>query len=118
MYTGAYHMGCLKFALSLVPSNQILILSAKYGLLRLTDWIEPYNLKMGEKGCVTAEAVRQQALDMGLLDEQVCAIGGRSYTDICRVVWPTASTPLDGVGGMGRQLAWLSRHRGISVPNQ
>jgi len=112
MYTGAYHRACMRYARSIVVPEQIRILSAKYGLLELADEIEPYNLKMGQPGCVTAAKVWQQAQRAGILDATVIALGGRHYTAICRAVWPACFTPLKGVGGMGKQMQWLIRHYG------
>lgn len=111
MYTGPYSRACKAYALSVAPPWQVYILSAKYGLLALTDEIEPYNLRMGQKGCVTAATVRKQAEQRGLLNEDVVALGGTGYTQVCRQVWPSCKTPLASVGGMGKQLAWLKRNK-------
>lgn len=113
MYTGTYHRACLDYARSIAPAEAILILSAKYGLLRLTDWVEPYDLRMGQRGAVTPDVVRAQAIRLGVLDARpVIALGGVDYTGVCRAVWPGCVLPLSGVGGLGRQLQWLRQHRG------
>ena len=44
---------------------------------------------------------------MGILDEEVIALGGRDYTTMCQGVWPNCQVPLDGVGGIGKHLKWL-----------
>ena len=109
MYTGPYHRACRRLALLWAPRDRVLILSARYGLLRLDDWIEPYELRMGRPGCVGEGIVRAQAGRMGLLgSRRVIALGGFSYTNICRQVWPGAAVPLSGVGGIGKQLRWLN----------
>lgn len=111
MYIGPYHRACLTYALTLVPPERVYILSAKYGLLALDERIAPYNLKMGQRGCVTARTVADQAAARGLrAEERVIALGGRAYTDVARAVWSHAETPLDGVGGMGYQMQWLKQH--------
>lgn len=107
MYLGGYHRACQAYARTLVPVTKILILSAKYGLLRLTDEIEPYELRMGQIGCVSPSFVRDQALKMRLLNQEVIALGGRDYTKICKAIWSDCETPLEGVGGIGKQLKWL-----------
>lgn len=112
MYTGSYHRACMRYAWSIARPEQIRILSAKYGLLQLTDVIEPYNLKMGQTGSITTVEVKKQASANGLLSEDVIALGGHLYTNICREVWPRCLTPLASVGGMGKQIQWLARHRG------
>lgn len=113
MYTGPYHRDCLDYARSIASPQEILILSAKYGLLRLTDWVEPYDLRMGEPGAVTADVVREQARSLGVLEEHpVIALGGIEYTRVCRAVWPGCVLPLAGVGGLGHQRRWLRHNRG------
>jgi len=46
MYLGNYFRTCFSLAKKLTTKNNIYILSAKYGLLKLTDVIEPYELKL------------------------------------------------------------------------
>lgn len=50
--------------------NKILIFSAKYGLLGLNDVVEPYTVRLGEEGSVTAEIVSEQARHLSLLPQQ------------------------------------------------
>lgn len=107
MYVGSYHAALRRYAEAI---GKVYILSAKYGLMELSTQIEPYNLRMGDQGCVTTSVILQQATRLGLLECDVIALGGRDYTRICRAVWPTCKTPLDGVGGIGKQLAWLKRN--------
>ncbi len=45
---------------------QVLILSALYGLVTLDTLLYPYDLKMGDQDCVTAETVAIQAEALGL----------------------------------------------------
>lgn len=45
---------------------RILILSAKLGLIEVDQEIEPYELKMGAAGSVTADEVRAQAIALGM----------------------------------------------------
>lgn len=115
LYLGPYHKACMRYALHLMGGDRqrIVILSAKYGLLRLGDWVDSYDLRMGARGSVTAARVLQDARRLGLLGDGrvVVALGGKDYTDVCRQVFgPTrCRTPLDGVGGIGKQLAWMKR---------
>ena len=105
LYTGGYHRACLDYALGLVPATRILILSGKYGLLDLDTVIQPYDVRMGRG--ITPDEIRTQAATRGLLSDHVIALGGRQYTSICRAIWATCETPLEGRGGLGRQLQWL-----------
>lgn len=114
LYLGSYYRACLYYALSLVGREQIFILSAKYGLLALRDVVEPYDLKMGQKGSVTAQQISEQAVLRGVFDEKVICLGGRAYIDVMRQVWKDCVVPLEGVGGIGKQMRWLKQHRGMS----
>ena len=112
LYIGPYFKGCMAYALSKVGPERVFILSAKYGLISPNDRIEPYDLRMGNEGCVTADKVREQAIQRGLLGEEVTALGGDEYIQVVKQVWPNAATPLTGVGGIGYQLQWLKANRG------
>lgn len=109
LYIGSYHKMCQRYARSLVSPDHIFILSAKYGLLRLSQLIAPYSLTLGEPGAITHLQVRQQALDFGILDEDCIAIGGTRYVNLCKMVWKNCKTPLQTnvKGGNGRQLQWM-----------
>lgn len=113
LYTGPYFRACLRYALSLTAPERVFILSAKYGLLALSDEVDAYNLTMGQPGSVTITQVRQQAKERGIDGLPCVAVGGRKYTDFCRAVWRNTKTPLTGVGGNGKQLQWLKQHRGV-----
>lgn len=109
MYVGNYHRACMRYAWTLTTPDHIYILSSKYGLLALTDEIDPYELYMGQQGSITTEQVRKQAQERNLLLERVVALGGRSYTSVCKAIWPACLTPLEGVGGMGAQISWMTQ---------
>ena len=44
----------------------ILVLSALHGLVSLDTVLAPYNVKMGDRGSVTASTVAAQAMDLGI----------------------------------------------------
>lgn len=113
LYTGPYFMANLRYALSIAQRSDVYILSAKYGLLDLAREVEPYNLKMGQPGCVTVTQVCEQAEKLGILQRSpVIGLGGRLYTDIMRTIWPEIKLPLSGIVGIGKQMQWLNNHRG------
>jgi len=113
MYLGTYFKINLRYALSITNREYIFILSAKYGLLGLEDEIEPYNIKMGDPGCVSVDFVLAQARRRDLLGETAICLGGHLYTDVMRQIWCKHVVPLDCVGRMGYQMQWLKRHMGI-----
>lgn len=102
LYTGPYFRSCLATALAIAPHDRVLILSARYGLLALTDPIEPYDLTMGQPGAVTAARIAAQAAGRGLLGVPVTALCSARYAAILSRVWADTATPLAGLG-IGRQ---------------
>jgi hypothetical protein len=110
LYVGSYFRAAWKAARALAgEEGTIRILSAKYGLISPEKTISPYNLRMGDPGCVTSEWVRVQAMADGLLYTQqpglaVIVLAGRAYSRVALDVWPNALTPLADLHGMGYQL--------------
>lgn len=103
-YTGTYHRLGLRAAAALTGPNTTRILSARFGLMTLHRLVEPYNLRLGQPGAITADQLREQAADQGLLDHRnVVLLGGRDYTALAQRVWPHAHTPLAGTKGIGEQ---------------
>ncbi|MFJ9580842.1 DUF6884 domain-containing protein [Streptomyces sp. NPDC101191] len=110
-YTGSYHLALRRAADALTHSGRtgrVLILSALHGLLELQDAIAPYDMRMGDEGSVSGERLRQQAVDLGILDADVTVLGPRAYVEASRTVWPELTAPLAGARGIGDQLARLA----------
>ncbi|WP_435270939.1 DUF6884 domain-containing protein [Streptomyces sp. 1222.5] len=103
-YIGNYFTACLMAAE--VMDGPTMILSAKYGLIPLTEEIENYDVKMGDPEAVSISMVQVQAANIGLLDAKVTVLGGEKYVKAVRQVWPDAEAPL--VGGIGQQLKQLA----------
>ena len=112
LYVGSYFTGCLRYALSIAPENRVFILSGKYGLLRLGDKIESYEMMLGQPGSVTLARVKAQAVEFGIQDCACVAVAGSKYAGMCKSVWKRTATPLAGVGGFGKQLQWMKQNRG------
>jgi hypothetical protein len=110
MYTGSYHQAARRAAAALAgPDSQILIMSARYGLLGLDDRIERYDLRLGQPGAITAQQLHEQATRRGLLHvDQVVVLAPAAYAALARGVWPHADLPLAGSRGIGEQLARLA----------
>lgn len=111
MYQGPYFKSCLRYAQTLISRNKILILSAKYGFLRLTDVIDPYEMTLGDHGCVTTKVVIEQAARMGVDRCMPVVLGGKRYVGLCKQVWRHAVTPVPSVG-IGKQMQWMKNHAG------
>lgn len=111
LYTGSYHAATRRAAAALTgngTTGETLILSAKYGLITLDRVIEPYDLRAGQPGAVTAQIVRAQAEALGILDAEVTVLAGRAYASILLEVWPQAADVLARTRGIGQQLARLA----------
>ncbi|HKA75323.1 MAG TPA: hypothetical protein VKE26_26205 [Xanthobacteraceae bacterium] len=113
LYTGAYFQACRQVALNL-PHDQMRIVSARHGLLRLQEMVAPYDQRLGQPGAVTSADLYQQAVAQQLLGARtVLVLGGQAYVAIVRSVWPRVEHPLHG--GIGQQLAQLRAWRGRGV---
>jgi len=93
MYVGSHFKDCLKWAKSKEKNDNIYILSAKYGLLKLSDIIKPYDLKMGEKGCVSSDFIKNQAKEFGILDCEIISTAGREYRMVLDKVFKNIKYP-------------------------
>lgn len=113
MYIGGYHRAARRAAEAL-PHDDVLILSAKHGLLELDRRIVPYDLRVGQPGSVIAADVYGQARRWSLLDADVTVIASRAYTELTVLAWPDAALPLAGTRSMGEQMARMAyiRHTG------
>lgn len=109
LYTGPYFKATLGYALTIAPAENIFVLSAKYGLVRLHDRLKPYDLKMGAAGGVKIRTVMRQAERLGIATQNVIALGGSRYVGLIRKVWSSVEAPLEGKGGLFQQIAWLRR---------
>ena len=108
MYLGNYHFNCLNYARSIAEPEDIRILSAKYGLLRLNQIVMPYNLTMGDPGCITVEQLKQQAVEQNLTSKtDVRIVAGLAYAKLVLGVWTEAEWLMKDKGRMGYQKNWL-----------
>ncbi|GAB1646877.1 DUF6884 domain-containing protein [Krasilnikovia sp. MM14-A1259] len=108
MYVGSYHRACARAAAT--RGGRVLIISAKFGLLDPSTVIEPYDLRMGQRGSVTAKQVREQAARLGVLDApRVTVMAGRAYVALASQAWGrNVEQPLGGTRGIGQQMARLA----------
>ena len=111
MYVGPYFRATLLAATALADRSDVLILSAKYGLLGIGQPVEPYDLTLGQPGAITAGQLAHQAAQRGITGRTVTALCGARYTALARQVWPDLRAPLAGLG-IGQQLHVLAQMRG------
>jgi len=110
LYTGSYHAAARRAADAIAdPGTRVMILSARYGLLDLDDRVDPYEQRLDEPGAITAEFLRAQADELGLLAAgEVTVLAGAAYADLVAEVWLHGRWPLCGTRGIGDQLARLA----------
>jgi hypothetical protein len=110
LYTGAYFKATARYALSRTQPENIRILSAKYGLIKLLDVIEPYDLRLGKPGSITPDRLKEQARQQGLLSfTEIEIVGGADYVALAKEVWPNANPILEGAGWFGPQMKLLKK---------
>lgn len=97
LYTGCYFKSNLRFAQRFVSNDSIYILSAKYGLIKSDDKIQPYDLKMGDKGCVDVAKIAEQAEQLGLRRLQVIGLCSGQYSKILKKIFFHLSLPIEGL---------------------
>ncbi|GGQ49861.1 hypothetical protein GCM10010250_21800 [Streptomyces althioticus] len=112
LYVGTYHRACRAAADRLTADGgTLLILSDLYGLVPITQVLQPYDMRVGDPHSVTVGKLREQARELGVDEAQdVIVLAGRAYADHCRAIWPHAQAPLVGMG-IGRQLQRLAAIR-------
>ncbi|MFI1890506.1 DUF6884 domain-containing protein [Streptomyces jumonjinensis] len=112
LYTGSYHRAARRAADALTRggrAGRVLILSARWGLVELSQHLLNYNLRAGDVGTVDGETLRRQAHELGISGAAVTVLGGRAYAELAWEVWgDSLDTPLAGTRGIGEQLARLA----------
>ena len=110
MYIGSYHRAARRAADAIsTPGDQVMILSARYGLLDPTDRIVRYEMRLGNRYAITAQGLREQAEQLGLLNTaQVIVLAPAAYANLAAQVWPHAHLALAGTRGIGEQMARLA----------
>jgi hypothetical protein len=108
-YLGSLHQAARRAAAVIAArtGGQVLVLSARYGLITLDTEVDDYDLSIGDPGAVSAARIAEQAAMLGITDAAVTVLAGRRYADLISQVWPDAARPLDGARGIGDHLARL-----------
>ncbi|MEK9521443.1 hypothetical protein MIU24_18915 [Streptomyces venezuelae] len=111
LYVGSYHRACARAAAALTANGgTVLILSALHGLVPLDRVLDPYEMRMGDKGSVTPDVLREQARALGVdTAANVTILAGLSYATPALAVWPHADAPLVGLPGMGHHMRALAQ---------
>lgn len=121
MYVGAMHQLARKAAAAIAvdTNDEVLILSAKHGLLSLTAWLEPYEQQIGRPGAIGTDMLRLQAEQRDLANATVIALLPKAYSAALRAAGIRIDNDvLAGSRTMGEQrqrLARMARYGTVSV---
>ena len=116
LYIGNYAKACMRYAISIAGENNTYILSAKYGFLKLTTIIEPYNVRFGDKdGVITHSHLVHQANVLCISHKIPLVVGGIDYVTPCRKIFPSILILTDYMTSrrMGDQISWMDKHHGV-----
>lgn len=109
LYVGTYFRAALRAALTLTSEDRVLVLSARYGFVRLSDRLAPYEQRIDRPGAIGAGALaataRRHRIPAGA---EVVLLTPKAYAARAREVWPEARSLLDGTSGIGEQMARFS----------
>lgn len=114
LYTGSMFRDQLRTARMLVADSDIFILSAKHGLVTLDEMLDPYDMKMTDKNCISDIEVQCQALWYGIEDSIIEAFLPKAYYRKLdsAIAFPMAiRNHYKNTRGIGDQKAVLSMHR-------
>lgn len=105
LYTGSMFALALGTARDMVADEDILVLSAKHGLVALDEVLAPYDVKMGQAGSISPEAVAVQAIAHGLEDADVYTMLPKAYYRVAdealKMIAVYAQDVYEGNAGIG-----------------
>lgn len=83
LYTGQMFTHTLRAARAITTDANIYILSALHGLITLDTIVAPYDTRMGNTGCVTADQVARQATAHDIANrDDVYTLLPRAYREV------------------------------------
>lgn len=111
LYTSSLFKKNLQYAKSLNP-DKIFILSAKYGLLKLNEEIEPYNKTLNEMSSSEIKEWSSSVLNqlkklVDIENDEFIFLAGNNYRKFLIPHIKHYNIPMLGLG-IGKQLQWLS----------
>ena len=114
IYIGSMFSDTLRTARTMTSEENIRILSAKHGLIALDTIVEPYDLKMGQKGSVTSETLAGQLAEMLPKNETyiIDALLPKKYAEALEdATGDWIVNHFDGCAGIGYQKQVLKKIR-------
>ena len=113
LYTGslfrsAYLAG---LAISKALDAELVILSAKHGVIKPTAMLEPYDVGLEDPDAMPVYEMVLTAGERGYLDRPALILGGAAYVERARHIWPNCEAPLAGSKGIGYMRGRLAELR-------
>lgn len=83
LYTAAHFAKTLRTAerMAAADGGRVFILSAMYGLVDPDEQLTPYDLRMGQRGCITTTELELQIRDKGLAESSFFGLLPRVYRE-------------------------------------
>ena len=111
LYTSALFRKSLAYAKALKP-DRIFILSAKHGLLKLDQQVDPYELTLNRMGVAERRAWAKEVLGQlrehtDLQRDRFVFLAGQRYREGLTPHMRHVSVPMEGMA-FGEQLGWLT----------
>jgi hypothetical protein len=114
LYTGSMFADALRTARTMTSDENIRILSAKHGLVRLDHVLEPYEMKMSDKDSVTGFRLVMQLVGLQF-EGTIHALLPKQYlsrmTSAANAVNATVINHYEGCAGIGYQKSRLKQLR-------
>lgn len=115
LYTSALFRKSLAYARSLKP-DQIFILSAKHGVLRLDDEVEPYEQTLNTMGVAKRKEWAEKVLGylrskVDFANDRFIILAGNRYREFLLSHLEHTELPMEGLA-FGEQLHWLKERVG------
>lgn len=115
LYTSTLFRKSLAYARSLKP-DCVFILSAKHGVLRLDDEIEPYEQTLNTMGVSSRKAWAEEVLGslrsmVDLSNDRFVILAGNRYREFLLPHLQHSELPMEGLA-FGKQLQWLKERVG------
>ena len=100
-------------AISQALDAELVILSAKHGVIAPSAIIEPYDVALGDPEAMSLGRMMITADERGYSGRPALILGGAAYVERARSIWPNCEAPLagcKGIGDMRGRLAELRRN--------
>jgi len=81
LYTSSVFRGNLVAAIAEFGEDNVMILSAKHGLLRLDQTVAPYDTKMGDADEIADTNLLAQMFQHGIDQAEIYVFGGQTYSN-------------------------------------